>query len=252
MKWSNVAFDFTGRNVLVTGGTGGIGAGIADAFRSAGAGVTITGTRGSAADYDEDLAGYRYLPLDVEDKSSIDAVAPALTALDVLVNSAGLALGAMGIDEYDPDNFERAVTMHLTSVQRLTARCAPLLQQSTLAGGGSVISMASMASFFGIDPVPGYGAGKTGLLGMTRVLAVHWAKANIRVNALAVGLARSKMTGAVLDNPDINAMMLARVPMGRHGTPADIAGAALFLSSDAASWITGQTLAIDGGFSIAG
>ena len=84
------------------------------------------------------------------------------------------------------------------------------------------------------------------------MLAVHWARQNIRVNTLAVGLARSHMTQAVLDNSDINTMMLARVPLGRHGEPSDVAGAALFLSSAAASWITGQTLAIDGGFSIAG
>jgi NAD(P)-dependent dehydrogenase (short-subunit alcohol dehydrogenase family) len=112
--------------------------------------------------------------------------------------------------------------------------------------------MASMSSFFGIEQVPGYGAAKTGLLGLTRVLAVHWAKQNIRVNAIAAGLARSRMTRAVLDDAQINAAMLARVPLGRHGEPGDVAGAALFLSSAAASWITGQTLAIDGGFSIAG
>ena len=130
--------------------------------------------------------------------------------------------------------------------------CAPKLARSSLSGGASIISMASMSSFFGIDAVPGYGAAKTGLLGLTRVLAVHWAKQNIRVNAIAAGLTRSGMTRGVLDNADINAAMLARVPLGRHGEPRDVAGAALFLASEAASWITGQVLPIDGGFSIAG
>jgi len=252
MAWRNIGFDFSGAAVLVTGGTGGLGNGIAAAFREAGAEVTITGTRGSAADYDDDLSGYRYAQLDVEDRAQIDALAAGLPRLDVLVNSAGLALMMLGLDEYDPDNFERAVAMHLTGVYRLAARCIPLLEQSTLPGGASIVCMASMSSYFGIEHVPGYGAGKTGLLGMIRAMAVHWARSNIRINGMAVGLARSKMTGMVFDTPELSEPMLARVPLGRHGEPADVAGAALFLSSDAASWITGQVLPVDGGFSIAG
>ena len=252
MTWPNVKFDFSGASVLVTGATGGLGGAVASAFREAGANVAITGTKASAKDYDSDLSGYIYHTLDVENRDNIERLATAIPKIDVLVNSAGLTLFTLGLDEYDPDVFERAIMMHLSSVQRLAMRLAPKLSASKLPGGASVISMASMSSFFGLDPVPGYGAGKTGLLGLTRVLAVHWAKQNIRVNTLAVGLARSHMTQAVLDNPDVNAMMLSRVPLGRHGEPDDVAGAALFLSSAAASWITGQTLAIDGGFSIAG
>ncbi|WP_245647555.1 SDR family NAD(P)-dependent oxidoreductase [Novosphingobium lentum] len=252
MGWPDVAYDFNSAAVVVTGGTGGLGGAVAAAFRDAGAQVTITGTRGGPDDYDEDLSGFDYKQLDVEDRAAIDRFAGTLDRLDVLVNSAGIALYALGLDEYDPDVFERAVAMHLTGVYRLTMRCEPLLLASKRPGGASVVSMASMSSFFGIDIVPGYGAGKSGLVGMTRVLAVHWGKAAIRVNALAVGLARSKMTGPVFDMPDVNDAMLARVPMGRHGEGEDVAGAALFLSSSAASWITGQVLAVDGGFSIAG
>jgi len=250
--WSNVRFDFAGSAVLVTGGTSGIGAAIALSFREAGADVTITGTRGGPSDYQGETDGYRYLQLDVENRGQVDRVAAATTKLDVLVNSAGLAFLSLGLDEYEPDIFDRAVSMHLTSVYRLIAGCAPQLKASRQPGGASIVNIASMSSFFGIDRVPGYGAGKTGLLGLTRVLAVHWARQNIRVNTLAVGMTRSRMTAGVMENPQINAMMLARVPMGRHGEPMDVAGAALFLSSAAASWITGQTLAIDGGFSIAG
>jgi NAD(P)-dependent dehydrogenase (short-subunit alcohol dehydrogenase family) len=214
--------------------------------------VTITGTRSSSSSYSEDLGGCRYLQLDVEKRDDIDRVAAAIPKLDILVNSAGLALYALGLDEYDPDVFDRAVNMHVSSVYRLAARCAPKLSKSELPGGASIISMASMSSFFGIDAVPGYGAGKTGLLGLTRVLAVHWAKQNIRVNTIAAGLTRSRMTTPVLENAEISKVMLARVPLGRHGVPMDIAGATLFLSSAAAGWITGQALAVDGGFSIAG
>ncbi len=252
MRWNDVSFDFSGASVLVTGGTGGIGRAIAEAFRDAGADVAITGTRGSAAEYDTDLAGFRYTPLDIEDRGAIDALAGGLDRLDVLVNSAGIAMFALGLDEYDPDVFERAVTMHLTGVHRLASRCEPLLARSGLTGGGSMVSMASGSSFFGVDPVPGYGAAKTGLLGLTRVLAVHWAAKRIRVNAIAAGFVRSGFTGPVMDIAEVNQAMLARTPMGRHGEPQDIVGSALFLSSSAAGWITGQVLAVDGGFTIAG
>lgn len=252
MGWSDVSFDFSGAAVLVSGGTGGIGGAIAAAFRDAGATVTITGTRGSTGEYDTDLAGFRYQRLDVEDRLGIDALAASLDRLDVLVNSAGLAMFALGLDEYDPDVFERAVSMHLTGVHRLASRCEPLLARSTLAGGGSVVSLASGSSFFGVEAVPGYGAAKTGLLGLTRVLAVHWASKRIRVNAIAAGFVRSGFTGPVMDIDAVNQAMLARTPLGRHGAPDDIPGAALFLSSSAAAWITGQVLAVDGGYTIAG
>jgi NAD(P)-dependent dehydrogenase (short-subunit alcohol dehydrogenase family) len=250
--WQNLRFDYAGAAVLVTGGTGGIGAAIAAAYRAAGAEVIITGTRALLSDYEGDQQGYGYLRLDVEKRDDIDRVGSSIRKLDILVNSAGLGLFSLGLDEYDPEIFDRAITMHLSSVYRLAARCAPRLTESRLPGGASIVSMASMSSFFGMGMVPGYGAGKTGLLGLTRVLAVQWAKQSIRVNALAVGLTRSRMTGPVLENHEINSTILARVPLGRHGEPSDVAGAALFLSSDAASWITGQTLAVDGGFSIAG
>lgn len=252
MRWNDVSFDFSGAAVLVTGGTGGIGGAIAEAFRDAGAEVTVTGTRGSAADYDGGLAGFGYARLNLEDKAGIDVLAAGLGRLDVLVNSAGLAMFALGLDEYDPDVFDRAVSMHLTGVHRLASRCEPLLAGSTLAGGGSVVSLASGSSFFGVEAVPGYGAGKTGLLGLTRVLAVHWAAKRIRVNAVAAGFVRSGFTSPVMAIEEVNQSMLARTPMGRHGEPADIAGAALFLSSSAASWLTGQVIAVDGGYTIAG
>jgi len=250
MTWQNIQFDFTGASVLLTGGTSGLGAAAAAAFRKAGASVSITGTRGSPEDYDTDLSGYRYYRLDVENRANIDAVAEAVPRLDILINSAGLAMFTLGLDEYDPDVFDRAIAMHLTSVYRLATRLAPKLRQSRLPGGASIVNTGSMSSFFGMELLPGYGAGKTGLLGVTRAMAVHWARQNIRVNTVAAGLTESRMTRSALDNPEINAAMLARVPMGRHGMPNDIAGATLFLCSAAAGWITGQVLAVDGGFSI--
>lgn len=250
--WADIRFDYRGAQVLVTGGTSGIGAGIAAAYHAAGADVTITGTRAAAGDYDGELGNYRYLQLDIEDRDSVDATAAALDQLDILVNNAGFALPSLGIDEYEPENFERAVNMHLTGGYRMARRCADRLAESRLPGGGSIVSIASVSSFFGIGIVPGYGAAKTGVVGLTRALAVAWAARNIRVNAVAAGLTESRMTAATIANPEWSAPTLARTPAGRLGVPRDIAGAVLFLTSSAASWITGQTLPVDGGFTISG
>lgn len=245
-------FDYSAARVLVTGGTSGIGAAIAAAYRDAGAQVTITGTRAAASEYDVDLAGYRYLQLDIEDAAQIRQVASAQDELDVLVNNAGLALPSLGLDEYDPEVFARAVNMHLVAAYRMAHGCRDALARSTLAGGASVIGIASMSSFFGIGIVPGYGAAKTGLLGLTRALAVEWGQQGIRVNAVAAGLTESRMTATTFENPAWAAPTLARTPAGRLGVPQDIAGAVLFLSSSAAGWITGQTLAVDGGYTVSG
>jgi len=243
-------FDFGGAAVLVTGGTSGIGLGIATAFRDAGATVTVTGTRAGAADYETDLAGMRYLQLSLEDDAGIDAVAAACPRLDVLVNNGGNNF--FRENEHRPEIFEKALRVNLTSAFRLSQGCHAALAASACPGGASVIGIASMTSFFGMDILPGYGSAKTALLGMTRSLATAWGREGIRVNAVAAGLVRSRMTGAMFEIDGATAPTLARTPLGRLGEPADIAGAVLFLCSPAAAWITGQTLAVDGGFSISG
>lgn len=248
----SVKFDYSGAKVLVVGGTGGIGLAIAKAYRDAGAEVAITGTRASAADYDRDLAGYRYFQLDVENDAQVDAVAAAQAELDILVASGGIAFASIGQDEHDPAIFARAINMHLTSVYRIAHGCLPALSRSKLPGGASVVGIASMSSFFGMSIVPGYGSAKTGLIGLMRTLAVDWAKHGVRANAVAAGLTESGMTAASFENPEWTEPTLARTPAGRLGAPDDIAGPVLFLTSAAASWITGQTVAVDGGFTVAG
>ena len=244
--------DFSGAHVLVTGGTSGIGAAAAAQFRDAGAEVTITGTRGSAGEYDADLTGYRYLQLDVENKEQIDTVAASLPRLDVLVNNGGFALPSIGLDEWEPEVFDRAVAMLLNGAFRMARRSVDLLEKSVIPGGGSVVSIASMSSYFGIPIVPGYGAAKTGLVGLTRTMAAHWGPRGVRANAVAAGLTRSRMTAGTFEQDAWTAPTLARTPLGRLGEPDDIASAILFLASPAASWITGQTLAVDGGYTISG
>ena len=249
---TNPSYDFSGAHVLVTGGTSGIGAAAAAAYREAGADVTITGTRGGASEYDADLSGYRYLQMDIEDGQSVDAVAASLDRLDILVNNAGMALPSLGLDEYEPDVFARSVNMLLVGAFRMARQSAGMLAQSKISGGASVVSIASMSSYFGIPIVPGYGAAKTGLVGLTRTLAVKWGERGIRVNAVAAGLTRSRMTEGTFAQEEWMAPTMARTPLGRPGEPEDIANAILFLSSPGAAWITGQTLAVDGGYTVAG
>lgn len=248
-RWTNPRFDYRGAHVLVTGATSGIGAGIAAAYREADADVTITGTRASAAEYDGDLSGYRYLRLRLEDDAEIERVAAAMPQLDILVNSAGGNFAAQ--NEYEPQVFERAVRVNLLSAYRMAHACRAKLAASKLAGGASAIGIASMTSYFGVEVVPGYGAAKGGLVQLTKTLAIAWAKDHIRVNAVAAGFIQSRMTGHFLSTPDSEPSRL-RTPMQRFGTPAEVAGAVLFLTSEAAGFITGQTLPVDGGFSVMG
>jgi 3-oxoacyl-[acyl-carrier protein] reductase len=250
--WPRVQYDYGEIRVLVTGGTSGIGEGIARAYAAAGAEVTITGTRERVAEYDgKDFSAFRYLPLDVRDAAAIEAVAATLPALDILVNNAGAAFPG-GRDEYDPDVFEESLRINLAGAYRMAHACRAKLAKSTLEGGASIIGLASMTSFFGNEYVPGYGAAKAGISQLTKTLSIAWAADRIRVNAVAAGLIRTNMTAVMLADEALTTPFMSRVPMSRVGTPLDIAGAVLFLSSPAASYITGSTLVVDGGFSIRG
>jgi NAD(P)-dependent dehydrogenase (short-subunit alcohol dehydrogenase family) len=248
---SNAAnYDYRGARVLVTGGTSGIGAGIAAAYRDAGADVTITGTRGSTSDYDSDLSGYRYERLQLTDDRAIDALAARVPGLDILVNNAGGNFAAQ--NEYEPAVFEQALRVNLTSAYRLAHVLRPHLLQSALPGGASVVGIASMTSYFGVEVVPGYGAAKGALVQLTKTLAVAWARDRIRVNAVAAGFIESRMMTYFMSVPELTQAALERTPMRRFGTPSDIAGAVLFLTSSSAAFVTGQTLPVDGGYSVMG
>lgn len=244
---NKVSFDFGGANVLVTGGTSGIGNAIATEFAKAGATVTITGTRSGAADYDDDLSAFRYQQCRIQDPESVDALVEGLTELDVLINNAGGPYPAG--DEYDPDGYIASVAQNMFGPMRLTMRCYGLLKNSDAAGGASVVSIVSMSAFRSAVFVPGYASSKMGLLALTMNLSRRWANDGIRVNALAPGLIDTRMTHPAMGVPQIMDVEIGfHTPLGRPGVPGDCAGATLFLCTDAASYITGSTIAVDGGY----
>jgi len=244
---NRVAFDFTAAAVLVTGGTSGIGHAIATTFADAGAHVTVTGRHDAATGYDTDLTRFAYHPLEITDPASVDALVASLGRLDVLVNNAGANLPG-GKDEWGPDAFATSVAINLTGPMRLTVGCHDLLAASALDGGASVVNLVSMSAFRAVPIVPGYGSAKAGLMTLTHNLAEQWVGDGIRVNAVAPGVIETPMTAPLLDLPALLEPELAHTPMGRMGTPAEVAGAVAFLASSAASYVTGHTLAVDGGY----
>ena len=244
---SRATFDFAGVTVLVTGGTSGIGHGIATAFVAAGATVHITGTRNSPDAYDTDLSGFIYHQLQMTDAAGIDELGRSFSVLDVLVNNAGANFPG-GRDEWIPDVFEDALTINLSSHFRLTMACRDALLASAAPGGASVVNMVSMSALRAVPIVPGYGSAKAGLLQLTRNLAARWATQGIRVNAIAPGVIATPMTAPMNDIPALLDEQLAHIPMGRFGTVDEIASIALFLCTSQASYMTGQAVVADGGY----
>jgi NAD(P)-dependent dehydrogenase (short-subunit alcohol dehydrogenase family) len=246
---SRASFDFTGTTALVTGGTSGIGHATATGLARAGATVHVTGTRASAADYDSELAAFIYPPLVMTDADATEALGRSFAVLDVLVNNAGANFPG-GRDEWVPDVFEEALAVNLSGHMRLTMACHAALAASTAPGGASVVNLASMSAIRAVPIVPGYGSAKAGLLQLTRNLAVQWATDGIRVNAVAPGVIDTPMTAPMQAFPQMVEEQMAHVPMGRFGTVEEVAAAVLFLSTRQASYVTGATFAVDGGYSV--
>ena len=244
---NEITFDFTDSSVVVTGGTSGIGHAIATEFEAAGASVTITGTRSSPELYDTDLGRLSYRQVEMTDPDSIDALIDTLDAVDVLVNNAGANFPG-GRDEWEPETFATSLSLNLIGPMRLTVGCHERLAASSLPGGASVVNMASLAAFRSVPIVPGYGSAKAGLVTLTRNLARHWVTDGIRVNAVAPGVIDTPMTAPLVQFSELLQSELAHIPMGRLGTPDEITGAVQFLSSSAATYITGHVLVADGGY----
>lgn len=241
---SNWATDFfAGKTVIVTGGTSGIGQGIGRAFAEAGAMVHATGaTQAEVEMATKAEPGFRYTELDVRSTDQVEAYAGAFEHVDVLVNCAGVNLRGA---ELTTLGFETVLDINLNG----SMRTAYALRQKL--SGGAILNIGSMFSFFGAPHAPAYAASKHAVAGLTKSLAVAFAKENIRVNALAPGWIETAMTAVPRANAERNAELMSRTPLGRWGTPADLAPAALFLCSPLASYVTGAILPIDGGFLVA-
>lgn len=242
---ARLRFDFGGVRALITGGTSGIGLATAALFRDAGADITITGTREAAADYDTDLSGMSYAQLVLTDPDSVAAVAGRFERLDVLVNNAGANFPG-GLDESTPDGFDASVALNLDGPYRLTVALRRALRASTAPGGASVVNLASMSALRAVPMVPGYSAAKAGIITVTRLLAVKWAKDGIRVNAVAPGAIDTPMTAPMHAAPAIVDAEVAHVPLGRFGTVDEIAPTIAFLCTEHSSYTSGAVFVVDG------
>ena len=218
--------------VLITGAAGGIGSALVAGFREAG--YRAIGVDRTAAD--------GVTTLDITDSTAVTAFAATVDALAVLVNAAGVLRLR---EEYDPAEFARVVDINLTGTMRMAVACRAALAKAR----GTIINIASMHAIFGAPLSPAYAASKAGVVQLTKSLAVAWAEDGIRVNAIAPGWIETPMTVPARSDAARNRAILDRTPLGRWGTPDDIVGPAVFLASDAARFITGAVLVVDGGYS---
>jgi 2-deoxy-D-gluconate 3-dehydrogenase len=244
-------FDLTGRVAVVTGANTGIGQGIAVALAEAGADVALVGR--SPADETAGMvvaAGRRAIRV-AADLSTIapvqeivDRTLAELGRLDILVNNAGIIRRADAVD-FSEEDWDAVVDTNLKSVFFL---CQAAGRHMIGQGRGKIVNIASMLSFQGGIRVPSYTASKSGVAGLTKLLANEWAAKGINVNAIAPGYIATNNTAALQADESRNRSILERIPAARWGEPSDLGGAAVFLASDASNYVNGHILAVDGGW----
>ena len=247
-------FDLTGRKALVTGASRGLGQAIAKALASAGADVAVTArdikgleeTAGYIRSAGKRAFTYQHDVRDVESCASvIDAAARALGGLDILINNAGYEEIRPALD-VDEALWERILSTNLKGA----FFCAQAAARNMVARGtgGAIVNLCSLTSYVGVPTAVPYGSSKAGLMGMTHALAAEWAERGIRVNAIAPGYFRTAMTDMFYQDNAWQAAMLAKIPQRRFGDLDDVAGAVVFLASDASRYVTGHCIPVDGGY----
>ena len=235
---------YAGKRILVSGASSGIGLAVAQGFARLGGEVVATGSSAdklAAADRDHGGARLRFAALDVRDSGAVTRFVGTLPGLDVLINMAGIARPGT---EFTEDGYREVIEVNVNSVMRLSMAGRPLLAKSR----GSIITTASMLSYLADAAVPAYGASKSGILGLTRHLAHAFGPEGIRVNAIAPGYHKTAMTQPLWSDPVAATRIAERSALKRWGSTDDLVGAALFLASPAAAFITGVDLPVDGGY----
>ena len=244
-------FDLTGRKALVTGATGGLGGAIARALHAQGAHVALSGTRKTVLDeLAAELGGERVAVVEANlaDKEAVEALLPAaesaLGGLDILVNNAGITRDNLFMRMKD-EEWEAVLNVNLTAAFRLSRAALRGMMKRRY---GRIIGIGSVVGTTGNPGQGNYAAAKAGLVGMTKALAAEVASRNVTVNCIAPGFIGSAMTDAL--NEKQRETILTRVPAGRLGTGAEIGAAAVYLASEEAAYVTGQTLHVNGGMAM--
>ncbi len=240
--------DFTGKTVLVVGGSSGIGNGVAHGFRQRGADVHVWGTRASADDYDaangSDLTGLTYACVNAADQDVVNAHQPTFDKLDVLVLCQGIV--RYGRAEFEREGWDEVMDVNINSVMDCARKFHPMLAQSS----GSIIIVSSVSGTQSNIGNPAYAASKAAAISLTKTLGEAWARDGIRVNGLAPGYVPTKLTAVTTDNEKRREGALRAIPLRRAGTPEDMAGVVMFLSSPLAAYVQGQTIIADGGLTL--
>ena len=240
--------DFSGKRVLVVGGTSGIGNGVAQGFRGRGAEVHVWGTRASAADYADvegsNLDGLHFASVDVSNYDTLTAYEPPFDSLDILVQSQGFVRYKQA--EYEKQGWDDVMGININSVMHTATKFKPMLAEAN----GSLVIISSISGFQANIGNPAYAASKAAAVSLTKTLGQAWARDGIRVNGLAPGLIPTKLTAVTTENEKRSEAVLRTIPVRRYGTPEEMAGVAMFLASPLASYVQGHTIVADGGFTL--